>query len=123
METRSSKKRKVALSPGGATVAGPASPSMPMPIGSGIPQTDGAEETPMTPPVHTEGDRLIGVDTTTVQRYQPAPVPPTDDPPFKRPVASIVQILFHENSQHILCTVQILSPWLLVILFLFLVPM
>ena len=76
METRSSKKRKVALSPGGATVAGPASPSMPMPIGSGIPQTDGAEETPMTPPVHTEGDRLIGVDTTTVQRYQPAPVPP-----------------------------------------------
>ena len=80
METRSSKKRRIALSPGGATAPGPAVPVNPSPppppVCSFIPQTDGAEEAPTTPPAHQEPERMPESEMMPEACYRPAPPPP-----------------------------------------------
>ena len=76
IETRSSKKRRIVLSPGGAAALDPALPgilSSPPLLGSGdIPQMDGVEEAPMTP----TPDRSV----TTL--FKDPPMPPPMSPFF-----------------------------------------
>ena len=84
METRSSKKRRIALSPGGATVT--ATADMPLPgkspppstplSGDAIPQLDGAEETPSKPPAPQDRDTTPGSETPPERCLRPAPPPP-----------------------------------------------
>ena len=84
METRSSKKRRIALSPGGATVT--ATADMPLPgkspppstplSGDAIPQLDGAEETPSKPPASQDRDTTPGSETPPERCLRPAPPPP-----------------------------------------------
>ena len=74
METRSSKKRKIVLSPVTAATSGtpPVNPSPPpSPVSSGIPQTDGAEEAPTSPPERERTPR-----SKTPSEVQPVPLPP-----------------------------------------------
>ena len=89
METRSSKKRRIALSPGGAITPATATPAHPFPpptpISGAIPQTDGAEEAPMTPPMQQRQE----------SGYRPAPPPP----PMTRLSKSSVHVLCRRCSK------------------------
>ena len=82
METRSGKKRRIALSPGEATATADTSlprklspPSTPS-SGDAIPQLDGVEETPPTPPVLQDREMMPDRETPPEGRLRPAPPPP-----------------------------------------------
>ena len=87
IETRSSKKRRIALSPGGAAALDPALPgilpSPPSPGSGDIPQMDGAEEAPMTP----TPDRSV--------------TPPFKDPPTPPPMSPF----FPTDPNRVICHV------------------
>ena len=80
IETRSSKKRKIALTPVGAAAPDPElpanPPSPPTPICGAILHTDGAEEAPMTSPAHQEREKTTESEMPSEAKYRPAPEPP-----------------------------------------------
>ena len=90
-ETRSSKKRRIALSPGGATATATVDdtpllgelPPTSMPSGGdAIRQLNGAEETPPTPPAPPEREMTPGRKTPLEGCLWTAPPPPPPPPPM-----------------------------------------
>ena len=103
IETRSSKKRKIALTPVGAAAPGPELfanlPPPPMPVCGAILQTDGAEEASMTSPVHQEREKTTESEMPSEASYRPAPEPP----PMTRLYGYMyVQPSFHSSVQKLL---------------------
>ena len=103
IETRSSKKRKIALTPVGAAAPDPElpanPPSPPTPICGAILHTDGAEEAPMTSPAHQEREKTTESEMPSEASYRPAPEPP----PMTRLYGYMyVQPSFHSSVQKLL---------------------